>query len=90
MVCLLTKSLHILASMIPQDDFRQSPEQASLLSQMLNSKPVVDLATVNAANVGALAISLSEAEQWIRVTSCSLAAIYTCLKIVELMKSFKK
>ena len=69
---------------------QESPDRAQLLSHMLNSRPFLDLATVNLANVGALAISLSEAEQWLRVGSCLLAAIYTSLKIIEMMKSFKK
>jgi len=72
------------------ENSQESPDRAQLLSLMLNSRPFLDLATVNLANVGALAISLSEAEQWIRVASCLLAAIYTSLKIAEMIKSFKK
>jgi hypothetical protein len=33
---------------------------------------------------------LSEAEQWIRIASCLLAAIFTSLKIIETIKSLKK
>lgn len=76
--------------MEPMENSQQSPDRGQLLSHMLNSRPFLDLATVNLANVGALAISLSEAEQWIRVASCLLAAIYTSLKIIEMIKSFKK
>jgi hypothetical protein len=57
---------------------------------MLNSRHFLDLATVNLANVGALAISLSEAEQWIRIASCLLAAIFTSIKIVESIRALKK
>ena len=56
---------------------------------MLN-RHLFDLATVNLANVGALALSLSEAEQWIRVTGCLLAAVFTALKIAETIKSLRK
>jgi hypothetical protein len=76
--------------MDPTENSQQSPDREQLSLLMLNSRPFLDLATVNLANVGALAISLSEAEQWLRVASCSLAAIYTSLKIIEMIKSFKK
>jgi hypothetical protein len=56
----------------------------------MHSRHLFDLATVNLANVGALALSLSEAEQWIRVTGCLLAAIFTALKIVETIRSLRK
>lgn len=72
------------------DDFRASQETDSLLSHMLNSRPFLDLATVNLANVGALAISLSEAEQWIRIASCLLAAIFTSIKIIESIRALRK
>ena len=65
----------------------QDQEQLSLL---MHSRPLFDLATVNLANVGALALSLSEAEQWIRVTGCLLAAIFTLLKIVETIRNLQK
>ena len=57
---------------------------------MLNSRHFFDLATVNLANVGALAISLSEAEQWLRIASCLLAAIFTSIKIIESIRALKK
>jgi hypothetical protein len=57
---------------------------------MSNERHISELITVNLANAGALALSLSEAEQWIRVTGCLLAAIYTALKIVEVIKSLRK
>jgi hypothetical protein len=60
------------------------------LSLLMHSRHIFDLATVNLANVGALALSLSEAEQWIRVTGCLLAAIFTALKIIETVRSLKK
>ena len=74
---------------MPTDDSQQcqDPEQLSL--RMYN-RHLFDLATVNLANVGALALSLSEAEQWIRVTGCLLAAVFTALKIVETIRSLKK
>ncbi len=65
----------------------QAQEQ---LSWLMHSRPLFDLATVNLANVGALALSLSEAEQWIRVTGCLLAAIFTGLKIIETIRSLRK
>jgi hypothetical protein len=61
-----------------------------LLLRMSNERHISELITVNLANAGALALSLSEAEQWIRVTGCLLAAIYTALKIVEVIKSLRK
>ena len=60
------------------------------LSLLMHSRHLFDLATVNLANVSALALSLSEAEQWIRVTGCLLAAVFTALKIVETIRSLKK
>jgi hypothetical protein len=60
------------------------------LSLLMHSRHLFDLATVNLANVGALALSLSEAEQWIRVTGCLLAAVFTALKIVETIRSLRK
>jgi hypothetical protein len=60
------------------------------LSLLMHSRHLFDLATVNLANVGALALSLSEAEQWIRVAGCLLAAIFTALKIVETIRSLRK
>jgi hypothetical protein len=76
--------------MMKPDDFHECPDRDSLLSLMLNSRHFLDLATVNLANVGALAISLSEAEQWIRIASCLLAAIFTSIKIVESIRALKK
>lgn len=77
-------------SMTPPDDFQACQGQDSPLSLMLNSRHILDLATVNALNLGALVVSLSEAEQWIRVTGCLLAAVYTSLKIFETLKALKK
>ena len=57
---------------------------------MSSDRHIVDLVTVNLANVGALALSLSEVEQWVRVTGCLLAAVYTALKIIETLKALKK
>ena len=75
--------------MDPMESSQQCPDQAQLSSLMLN-RHLFDLATVNLANVGALALSLSEAEQWIRVTGCLLAAVFTALKIAETIKSLRK
>jgi hypothetical protein len=75
--------------MTPTDDFQECPvpDQPSL--RMYN-RHLFDLATVNLANIGALALSLSEAEQWIRVTGCLLAAVFTSLKIIETIRSLRK
>ena len=75
--------------MTPPDDCRGCPDP-ELLSSQMPSRHLFDLATVNLANVGALALSLSEAEQWIRVTGCLLAAVFTALKIVETIRSLRK
>ena len=75
--------------MTPTDDSQPYQDQAQLSLRMYN-RHLFDLATVNLANVGALALSLSEAEQWIRVTGCLLAAVFTALKIVETIRSLKK
>ena len=56
----------------------------------MSSRHLFDLATVNLANVGALAISLSEAEQWLRIARCLLAAIFTSIKIIETIRSLRK
>lgn len=75
--------------MTPPDDCQQCQDQAQL-SLRMSSRHLLDLATVNLANVGALALSLSEVEQWIRVAGCLLAAVFTALKIVETIRSLRK
>lgn len=75
--------------MTPPDDFQQCQDQAQL-SSLMSNRHLLDLATVNLANVGALALSLSEIEQWIRVAGCLLAAVFTALKIVETVRSLRK
>ena len=72
------------------EDSQEYQAQAPLSSLMSSSRHIFDLATVNLANVGALAISLSEAEQWLRIASCLLAAIFTSIKIVESIRALKK
>jgi len=71
------------------ENYPQSQDRDQL-SLLMHSRHLFDLATVNLANVGALALSLSEAEQWIRVAGCLLAAVFTALKIVETIRSLKK
>ena len=78
-----------LAFMDPMESSQQCPDQAQL-SSLVSSRHLLDLATVNLANVGALALSLSEVEQWVRVTGCLLAAVFTALKIVETIRALKK
>ena len=78
-----------LAFMTPTENSQQCPDQAQLSSHM-SSRHLLDLAAVNLANVGALALSLSEVEQWVRVAGCLLAGIFTALKIVETIRSLKK
>ena len=78
-----------VGSMTPTENSQECLGQDQLLSRMFN-RHLFDLATVNLANVGALALSLSEAEQWIRVTGCLLAAVFTALKIVETIRSLRK
>ena len=75
--------------MTPPDDSQPYQDQAQLSSPMCN-RHLLDLAAVNLANVGALALSLSEVEQWVRVAGCLLAAIFTALKIVETIRALKK
>lgn len=79
-----------VASMTPTENSQECPDRAQPFLLMLNSRHFLDLATVNLANVGALAISLSEAEQWLRIASCLLAAIFTSIKIVESIRALKK
>jgi len=67
----------------------QCQDQAQL-SLHMHSRNLFDLATVNLANVSALALSLSEVEQWIRVTGCLLAAVFTALKIIETVRGLRK
>ena len=78
-----------LAFMDPMESSQQCPDQAQLSSHMCN-RHLLDLAAVNLANVGALALSLSEVEQWVRVAGCLLAAVFTALKIVETIRALKK
>ena len=83
------KSRHTLESMTPPDDSQLYQDQAQLSSHV-SSRHLLDLATVNAANVGALALSLSEVEQWVRVAGCLLAGVFTALKIIETIRSLRK
>jgi hypothetical protein len=76
--------------MTPPENSQGYQAQAQPFSLMSSHRHLFDLATVNLANVGALALSLSEAEQWIRVTGCLLAAVFTSLKIVETIRSLRK
>lgn len=85
----LRRFRHTLGFMTPTDDCPQCPDPEQLSSPVSN-RHLLDLATVNLANVGALALSLSEVEQWVRVTGCLLAAVFTALKIVETIRSLKK
>lgn len=78
-----------VGSMTPTDDSQPYQDQAQL-SLLVSNRHLLDLATVNLANVGALALSLSEVEQWIRVAGCLLAAVFTALKIVETIRALKK
>jgi hypothetical protein len=75
--------------MTPPEDFLLYQDQAPPSSPVSN-RHLLDLATVNLANVSALALSLSEVEQWIRVTGCLLAAVFTALKIIETIRSLRK
>ncbi len=75
---------------MPTDNSRESQGQDLLSSLVSNHRHLFDLATVNLANVGALALSLSEVEQWLRVAGCLLAAVFTALKIVETIRSLRK
>ena len=47
---------------------------------------IVDIATVNAASILALAISLSDVEQWVRIICGVLAAAYTAVKLYHTLK----
>lgn len=76
--------------MTPPEDFLSCQAQVQLSSPVSSHRHLLDLATVNLANVSALALSLSEVEQWIRVTGCLLAAVFTALKIVETIRSLRK
>lgn len=73
--------------MTPQDD---SPQCQDQLSSFVSNRHLLDLATVNMANISALALSLSEVEQWIRVAGCLLAGVFTALKIIETIRSLRK
>jgi protein-S-isoprenylcysteine O-methyltransferase Ste14 len=75
--------------MTPPDDSQLYQDQAQL-SLHVSNRHLLDLVTVNLANMGALALSLSEVEQWVRVTGCLLAAVFTALKIIETIRSLRK
>jgi len=75
--------------MTPPEDSLLCQDQAQLSSPVSN-RHLLDLATVNMANISALALSLSEVEQWIRVAGCLLAGVFTALKIIETIRSLRK
>ena len=83
------KSCLTVGFMTPPEDSQPYQDQAQLSSHMSN-RHLLDLATVNLANVGALALSLSEVEQWVRVAGCLLAGVFTALKIIETIRSLRK
>jgi hypothetical protein len=80
---------HTLAFMTPTENSQECPDRAQPFWHMYN-RHLFDLATVNLANVGAFALSLTEVEQWVRVTGCLLAAVFTALKIIETIRSLRK
>ena len=84
-----TRSCLTVGFMTPPEDSLSYQDQAQISSHVSN-RHLLDLATVNLANVSALALSLSEVEQWIRVAGCLLAGIFTALKIIETIRSLKK
>jgi len=90
MACRPTRFPPIVAYMTQPDDCQQCQDQGQLSWLMSNHRHLFDLVTVNLANVGALALSLSEVEQWIRVAGCLLAAVFTSLKIIETIRSLRK
>jgi hypothetical protein len=57
---------------------------------MSSERHFVEFAGVHAANLGALMLSLTEAEQWIRVAGLFLAAVYTLVKIIEVCRNLRK
>jgi len=85
----LTRFRRTVASMTPTEDCRGCQDQDQHSLHMYN-RHLFDLVTVNLANVSALALSLSEVEQWVRVAGCLLAAVFTALKIVETIRSLRK
>ena len=68
----------------------QVQDQPFLLKFDMTTRHTMELVQVNAANLAAIAVSLSEAEQWIRIVSCIAAAVYTILKIVQTIRELKK
>jgi hypothetical protein len=76
--------------MTPTEDSLSYQAQGQHSSPVSSHRHLLDLATVNLANVSALALSLSEVEQWIRVAGCLLAAVFTALKIIETIRSLRK
>lgn len=50
---------------------------------------ITDIATVNAASIFALAVSLSDVEQWLRIVCGILAAAYTAVKLYQTLKNPK-
>ena len=85
-----TPSCRTLAFMTPPEDSLQCQDQDQHFSPVSSHRHLLDLATVNLANVSALALSLSEVEQWIRVAGCLLAGVFTALKIIETIRSLRK
>ena len=75
--------------MTQPENCQQCQDRAQPFWHMYN-RHLFDLATVNLANVGAFALSLTEVEQWVRVTGCLLAAVFTALKIIETIRSLRK
>lgn len=45
-----------------------------------------EIAKVSSVNIAALAISLSNLEGFLRVAGVAAALIYTCMKIIQLVK----
>jgi hypothetical protein len=69
---------------------QEFPALAQHSWHMSSERHLVEFAGVHAANLGALMLSLTEAEQWIRVAGLFLAAVYTLAKIIEVCRNLRK
>lgn len=64
--------------------------EATLLSLLMLERNVDEMLKVNFVNFAAIAVSLSEFDQWIRIAGMVAAFIYTVVKIVQTIQEMRK
>ena len=65
-------------------------QEATLLSLLMLERNIDEMLKVNFMNLAAIAVSLSDFDQWIRTAGMVAAFIYTVVKIVQTIQEMRK